>query len=185
MAPMFPCRGTWGQSGCYYWAVICLEGCCDILRKWLFLFDQCSVHATAWGMEMQSRAVNPLDWLLQRRIWGIRADNWHIPIAQWAWKNKLFPPLSISLSLWLHKAINLLIISAVAKSTRCCKQFDFPLCVCVWMKDSTCSSTFSLIRRCRIEQVTFICKYYPNETPINIYMSTPCNVQRRNDRQLL
>lgn len=36
------------QSGCRR-AVICLEGRCDILRKWLFLFDQRSAHVTAWG----------------------------------------------------------------------------------------------------------------------------------------
>lgn len=32
--------------GHFLGAVICSEGCCDILRKWLFLFDQCSARAS-------------------------------------------------------------------------------------------------------------------------------------------
>lgn len=30
-------------------AAVCVEAHCDIWRKWLFLFDQCSAHVSARG----------------------------------------------------------------------------------------------------------------------------------------
>lgn len=48
-------RATRVQRGCRR-AVICLEGLCDILRKWLFLFVQCSCDCMGgWRW----RAANP------------------------------------------------------------------------------------------------------------------------------